>query len=147
MYEKIKNRISIRELYTEQLVMAGELTSQEAETIAETFADKLQQVLAEVRRGDAQPKTDAGLRRGVGRALARVFVRTGGDRRGPIRHLEANRRQGGLGARPASTLNPKLGKLVAGRAKTAGIHRTARLGVCRDARVRVALARRAHPCA
>ena len=27
MYEKIKNRISIRELYTEQLVMAGELSS------------------------------------------------------------------------------------------------------------------------
>ena len=37
MYEKIKNRISIRELYTEKLVMAGELSSQEAETIAETF--------------------------------------------------------------------------------------------------------------
>ena len=28
MYEKIKNRISIRELYTEQLVMAGDLTEQ-----------------------------------------------------------------------------------------------------------------------
>src|SRR6266851_4895729 len=40
MYEKIKNRISIRELYTEQLVMAGELTSREAEMIAETFAGK-----------------------------------------------------------------------------------------------------------
>ena len=49
MYEKIKNRISIRELYTEQLVMAGELTSEEAETIAETFADKLQEVFEEVR--------------------------------------------------------------------------------------------------
>src|SRR6202035_3957356 len=34
MYERIKNRISIRELYTENLVMAGELSSQEAETIA-----------------------------------------------------------------------------------------------------------------
>ena len=45
MYEKIKNRISIRELYTEQLVMSGELSSQEAETIAETFDDKLQRGL------------------------------------------------------------------------------------------------------
>ena len=57
MYEKIKNRISIRELYTEQLVMAGELTSREAETIAETFADKLQQVFEEVRRGEIEPRS------------------------------------------------------------------------------------------
>ena len=58
MYEKIKNRISIRELYTEQLVMAGELSSEEAETIAETFADKLQEVLEEVQRGAVEPPAD-----------------------------------------------------------------------------------------
>src|SRR4051812_23605111 len=57
MYEKIKNRISIRELYTEQLVMAGELSSQEAETVAETFADKLQEVFEEVRRGAVEPRS------------------------------------------------------------------------------------------
>ena len=55
MYEKIKNRVSIRELYTEKLVTAGELSSQEAETIAETFAEKLQEVLQEVRRGIKPP--------------------------------------------------------------------------------------------
>ena len=55
MYEKIKNRISIRELYTEQLVMAGELSSQEAETIAETFGEKMQEVFEEVRRGAVEP--------------------------------------------------------------------------------------------
>jgi 2-oxoglutarate dehydrogenase E1 component len=60
MYEKIKNRISIRELYTEQLVMAGELSSQEAETIAETFSEKLQAVFEEVRRGAALPSAPRG---------------------------------------------------------------------------------------
>jgi 2-oxoglutarate dehydrogenase E1 component len=57
MYEKIRNRISIRELYTEQLVMAGELSSQEAETIAETFAEKLQEVFQEVKVRGVDPST------------------------------------------------------------------------------------------
>ena len=57
MYEKIRNRISIRELYTEQLVMAGELSSQEAETIAETFAEKMQEVFEEVKARGVEPRT------------------------------------------------------------------------------------------
>ena len=57
MYEKIRNRISIRELYTEQLVMSGELSSQEAETIAETFAEKLQEVFEEVKARGIEPRT------------------------------------------------------------------------------------------
>ena len=56
MYEKIRNRISIRELYTEQLVMAGELSSQEAETIAETFAEKMQEVFEEVKVRGVEPR-------------------------------------------------------------------------------------------
>jgi 2-oxoglutarate dehydrogenase E1 component len=56
MYEKIKNRISIRELYTEQLVMAGELSSQEAETIAESFAERLQEVFEEVKIRGVEPR-------------------------------------------------------------------------------------------
>ncbi|WP_165070376.1 2-oxoglutarate dehydrogenase E1 component [Paludisphaera rhizosphaerae] len=57
MYDNIKNRISVREMYTEQLVTSGELSSKEAETIAETFADKLGQVLAEVKREGVEPRT------------------------------------------------------------------------------------------
>ncbi len=57
MYENIRNRISIRELYTEQLVMAGELLSKEAETIAETFADKMQEVFEEVKTRGVEPRT------------------------------------------------------------------------------------------
>ncbi len=56
MYEKIKNRISVRELYTEQLVMAGELGSRDAETVADTYAERLHEVYEEVRRGGYQPK-------------------------------------------------------------------------------------------
>jgi 2-oxoglutarate dehydrogenase E1 component len=48
MYGKIRDRISIRELYTEQLVMAGELTTDEVETIAETFRDKMEEKYREV---------------------------------------------------------------------------------------------------
>jgi 2-oxoglutarate dehydrogenase E1 component len=57
MYEKIRNRISIRELYTEQLVMSGELSSQEAETFAETFAEKMQEVFEEVKVRGVEPRT------------------------------------------------------------------------------------------
>ncbi|WP_165230492.1 2-oxoglutarate dehydrogenase E1 component [Aquisphaera insulae] len=56
MYEKIRNRISIRELYTEQLVLSGELSSQEAETIAETFAEKMQEVFEEVKVRGVEPR-------------------------------------------------------------------------------------------
>jgi 2-oxoglutarate dehydrogenase E1 component len=59
MYEKIRNRISIRELYTEQLVMAGELSSIEAETVADSFGARLQEVYAEVRSGTYQPKVQS----------------------------------------------------------------------------------------
>ena len=82
MYEKIKDRISIRELYTEQLVMAGELSSDEAETIAETFADKMQEVLDEVQRRRRRAAADQPrLRRRLDRPDARLLVRAGRDRR------------------------------------------------------------------
>ncbi|AMV37626.1 2-oxoglutarate dehydrogenase E1 component [Planctomyces sp. SH-PL62] len=57
MYDNIKNRISVREMYTERLVTSGELTSKEAESVAETFAEKLQQVLEEVKREGVEPRT------------------------------------------------------------------------------------------
>ncbi len=48
MYAKIKDRPTIRALYTETLIRSGELSAEEAETIAETFGDKLQSVYEEV---------------------------------------------------------------------------------------------------
>jgi 2-oxoglutarate dehydrogenase E1 component len=59
MYDNIKNRITIREMYTEKLVAAGEMTCEEAETLAETFADKLGQVLQEVKRKGVEPRAVA----------------------------------------------------------------------------------------
>ncbi len=116
LYDKIKNRISILELYTEKLVMAGELTGQEAETLAETFADKMQQVLEEVRRG----ATEA-------RAVSRGF---GGAWAGLSRHFSFAPVETGVAfstlvaiARSqvqvpeGFSLNPKLARLLAGRVK------------------------------
>lgn len=48
MYGKIKDRMTVRELYTEHLVMTGELSTDEVETIAETFRDKMEEVFKEV---------------------------------------------------------------------------------------------------
>ena len=51
MYEKIKNRISIRELYTEQLVMAGELYQPaRPRRSPRPLPSKLQEVYAEVQQ-------------------------------------------------------------------------------------------------
>jgi len=57
MYETIRGRVSVRELYTEQLVASGVLMAREAETIAETFAEKLQGVLEEVKTRGVEPRT------------------------------------------------------------------------------------------
>jgi 2-oxoglutarate dehydrogenase E1 component len=48
MYKKIKDRPSVQELYTELLIMVGELSADEAEMIAETFREKMQAVYDEV---------------------------------------------------------------------------------------------------
>ena len=48
MYAAIQSRQTIRALYTEKLIESGELSKEEAETIAETFGDKLQAVYDEV---------------------------------------------------------------------------------------------------
>ncbi len=48
MYEKIRSRPGIRQIYTEDLIRSGELSADEADTIAETFRDKMQAVYDEV---------------------------------------------------------------------------------------------------
>ncbi len=115
MYEKIKNRISVRELYTEQLVAAGELSSKEAETIAETFADKLAAVLDEVRHGVA-PKPLRGFS-GAWAGLSAEFSFT------PVETgvaLETLRAIVDRAATPPAgfTVNPKLVRLLQARQKT-----------------------------
>ena len=48
MYAAIQARSTIRAIYTEKLIQSGELSQEEADTIAETFGDKLQAVYDEV---------------------------------------------------------------------------------------------------
>jgi 2-oxoglutarate dehydrogenase E1 component len=113
MYEKIKNRITIRELYTEQLVMSGELTSQEAETIAETFAEKLQEVFEEVRRGAVEP----GPQRGFAGAWAGLSPRYDFT---PVETGVSFEVLRAIAAKAAEVpsgfqVNPKLARLMAGR--------------------------------
>ncbi len=56
MYGKIRDRLTVRELYTEYLVMNGDLTTDEVETIAETFRDKMEEVYKEVHEGHNAPR-------------------------------------------------------------------------------------------
>jgi 2-oxoglutarate dehydrogenase E1 component len=115
MYEKIKNRISIRELYTEQLVMHGELSSQEAETIAETFEDKLKEVFEEVRRGAVEPRPQPGFSgpwAGLTNRHSFAAVETGVSYE-TLRQVAETASRGPEGF----AVNPKLARLLAAREK------------------------------
>jgi 2-oxoglutarate dehydrogenase E1 component len=54
MYSKIKDRPTVTELYTEKLIMRGDLTVVETEAIDEKFHTKLQAALEEVKTGPPQ---------------------------------------------------------------------------------------------
>jgi 2-oxoglutarate dehydrogenase E1 component len=118
MYEKIRNRISIRELYTEQLVMSGELSSQEAEAIAETFAEKMQEVFEEVKVRGVEPRTvPPGYATGPWASLTPRYsfeiVPTGVA-------YEQLKSIAEVAVRPPGgfTVNPKLARILAVRSKT-----------------------------
>ena len=49
LYRNIKDRPSVREVYTEQLIMRGDLTVDETEAIADAFQRKLQRAFDEVK--------------------------------------------------------------------------------------------------
>ena len=48
MYQEIRKRSSIREIYANRLVESGELTQNEADTLVETFKEKLEKIYVEV---------------------------------------------------------------------------------------------------
>jgi 2-oxoglutarate dehydrogenase E1 component len=54
MYAAIQQRPTIRAIYTETLIGSGDLSQEEADTIAETFSDKLQAVYDEVHEHTAK---------------------------------------------------------------------------------------------
>ena len=55
MYAKIRERPSITEIYTENLIMSGDLSTAEAEEIARTYEQKLKGVYDEVHAHQAEP--------------------------------------------------------------------------------------------
>ena len=55
MYERIRNRPSVRELYTQKLIQEGVLTSQEVATLAETFQERMEAVFDEVHNHRSDP--------------------------------------------------------------------------------------------
>jgi 2-oxoglutarate dehydrogenase E1 component len=57
MYSKIKNRPTMTTVYTDQLLLSGDMTLAETEAMAGKFNEKLQQAVNQVRTGPAQYPT------------------------------------------------------------------------------------------
>ncbi len=72
MYAKIKDRPTLSEVYTEQLILRGDLTVEETEAITREFESKLQTAVDHVKAG---PQTDrhGGLRRPLGGTVTQLF--------------------------------------------------------------------------
>lgn len=82
MYEVIRSRPTVREKYTEALIAAGDLSRNEADTIAETLNNKMQSLYDEVHSGGhvAKPNSRrgfAGAWHGFGRKYSFDPVPTG----------------------------------------------------------------------
>jgi 2-oxoglutarate dehydrogenase E1 component len=60
MYRKIRERPSLTEIYTEQLIMRGDLTADETEAIDNEFQNKLQASQQEVKKGPPRQRSMAG---------------------------------------------------------------------------------------
>jgi 2-oxoglutarate dehydrogenase E1 component len=117
MYGKIKDRISVRELYTESLVMAGELSSDEAETIAETFGEMMQEVFDEVRNGNVPARQVehgfAGAWKGLTPHYSFTPVETG------VAYERLKAISDALGRVPDGFhVNPKIERMLAARARS-----------------------------
>ena len=117
MYGKIRDRLSVRELYTERLVMTGELSSDEADTIAETFSEKMQEVYEEVHNGivpaRAMQPGFAGAWKGLSPHFSYEPVETGI----PFEQVQAITEA--LARVPEGFhVNTKIERLIAGRVKT-----------------------------
>jgi 2-oxoglutarate dehydrogenase E1 component len=116
MYGKIRDRITVRELYTESLVMKGELSSEEAETIAETFGEKMQEVYNEVHNGKVPERPVQPGFAGVWKELHPHFSFAPAETGVPFERLKTV--SDGLARIPEGfNVNPKIARLIAGRVK------------------------------
>jgi 2-oxoglutarate dehydrogenase E1 component len=110
MYSKIKDRPTLSEVYTEQLIMRGDLTADETEAIDNEFQAKLQEAQHEVRTGPPRSRgmgSFAGRWQGLTPEYSHTPVETGV----PIATLE--KITDGLTTIPDNfTLNPKIARLL-----------------------------------
>ncbi|HWE40137.1 MAG TPA: 2-oxoglutarate dehydrogenase E1 component [Isosphaeraceae bacterium] len=116
MYRKIKDRPGILELYTERLVMDGELSADEVETIRETFKEKMEAVFKEVHDSDAEPQSlphgFAGAWSGLSPRYSFEPVATG------VARDEARHVADALGSTPSGFhVNTKVERIMAARAR------------------------------
>ena len=117
MYGKIKERMTVRELYTARLVDAGELAREEAETISETFGEKMQEVYDEVHSGKVPAKAIQPGFAGVWKGLVPFYsfspVETGVSYEKIKAITDALSR-----VPPGFHVNPKIERMIAARLKT-----------------------------
>ncbi len=117
MYKKIQERKSVRELYTNNLVAAGEMAPEEALTIAETFEEKMQEVFEEVRGGKVPIKPIQPGFAGAWKGLSPHFSFTPVETGVPYETLKSI--TVALAKTPANFhVNPKIERLIAARVKT-----------------------------
>jgi 2-oxoglutarate dehydrogenase E1 component len=110
MYSKIKDRPSLSEVYTEQLIMRGDLTADETEGIDNEFQARLQKAQEEVRSGPPRQRgmgSFGGRWQGLTPHYSNAPVETGV----PLATLD--RITDGLTTIPQDfTLNPKIARIL-----------------------------------
>jgi 2-oxoglutarate dehydrogenase E1 component len=113
MYAKIKERPSLTEVYTETLILRGDLTVEETEAITREFQAKLEAAVEEVKTGGPQPTGMRGYNgrwSGMSRQYSHAPVATGVPYETLLRITEAM-----ATVPPGFTVHPKITRLLASR--------------------------------
>ncbi|ADV60641.1 2-oxoglutarate dehydrogenase E1 component [Isosphaera pallida ATCC 43644] len=125
MYRAIDARPPVKQIYTDQLIASGELTRKEAETIAETFEEKMEAIFNEIHNQPpptpTPPKSFGGPWKGLVRDYSFEPVETGVSQETLARivaHVTTPPPPGAYGRpdRPFK-LNPILDRILRQRAK------------------------------
>ncbi len=117
MYATIRERSSVTELYSQSLIKSGDLSPQEAETISETFQDKLKAVFTEVHESRKDPLPAPPMFQGNWKGFQLNYsfdpVATG------VEFSTLTKITDALATIPAGfDRNPKLDRIFSGRLKT-----------------------------
>jgi 2-oxoglutarate dehydrogenase E1 component len=114
MYAKIKERPSLSEVYTEQLILRGDLSVEETEGIAQEFQDKLRTALEHMKAGPKKTGMTgySGRWAGLSRGYSQTPLDTGVAQAALVRVVEA------MTTVPVDfTAHPKIVRLLEARAQ------------------------------